>query len=159
MNDVRSGLPVAPGTICEAAEIRSPEFFESPLATALALLSINTADRIPCQNTSFAPIVALIASYRRVIDLSFAFLARSDRQSTVKFMIHVDIKKPVFDFLLFCFRNHVFHWHVDVVGRRNIRNSELVFFGDVVVVRVFNNFIDIEVSIQKHGGEPILILN
>jgi hypothetical protein len=62
-------------------------------------------------------------------------------------VVHADFKQPVFDLLFLILCDHVFHGHVDIVGRRDISDTELIVFGDVVVVGVFDNLIYVKVAV------------
>jgi hypothetical protein len=89
---------------------------------------------------------------RGIINLCAALFARSDWQRCINLVVHVDLKQPVLDLLLFVFRNEILHWHVHIVRRRNVRDSELIIFRDGIIVRVFDDLIDVKISVEENRG-------
>jgi hypothetical protein len=68
------------------------------------------------------------------------------------------LKQPVLDFFLLVFRNEILHGHVDIIWRGNVSDSKFIIFRDGIVVRVFDDFVDVEVSIEEDRCKAEFVL-
>ena len=71
----------------------------------------------------------------------------------VDLMIHTHIQKPILDLILLSFTDHVLHGHIDIIGRRNVTEVELVVLWDVTVVWIIDDITNIKVAVKEDRSQ------